>query len=142
VLQVKTMSSHQRRAGTTTWKTSSSGAGRPAPTSTSIAAPQSGHVVATCPSTCSAAGIPNASQAQFPCHDVPPASTRNGRGYCRERVRHPDLAAPFIEHERVRIVQAPKAAVVTQLGPRRRPAELDEAPVDEVPEREVALVHQ
>src|SRR6266576_3858096 len=96
------MSSHHCAAGTATWKTCSSGMGRSPRISISIGSPQSGHVLVTWPSTCRAAGMPKASQAQFPYHERPPASTRCGV----------------------------------------RPAELDEAPVDEVADPAVVVVHQ
>ena len=76
MLQVKTMSSHQRAAGTRQWKNSPSLSGRCLRTTIEIGSPLSGHEVSIFPSTCKAAQIPNASQAQFAYHQRSAAWTR------------------------------------------------------------------
>jgi hypothetical protein len=60
VLQVKTMSSHQRAAGTRQWKSRRSSSGRCSRTAIESGSPESGQEVSICPSTYKAAQIPNA----------------------------------------------------------------------------------
>jgi hypothetical protein len=80
VLQVKTMSSHHRLAGTRQWNTSESLSCRWSWTTTLNDSPQSGQEASIWPSTCRAAQIPNASQAQFVYHQRFAARTRKAVG--------------------------------------------------------------
>jgi hypothetical protein len=145
VLQVKTMSSHQRAAGTLKWTTASASRGAPRTTSISIGAAQSGHELETWPSSPRAARIPNASQAQV--REPPQASGLYAvrRRHGRERVGHADARAVSLEHERVGVVQAPHRGLdlvrPAELVEARRTAQLDEAPVDLVAQAKVAVVH-
>ena len=81
MLHVKPMSSHQLRAGTTKWASTSPPRTRtPSSTSSSRRSPQHAHSEETLPSPCSAPGMPSESQAQVPVYVRPPAKTRCGVG--------------------------------------------------------------
>lgn len=80
VLQMKTMSSHHRAAGTRQWNSNVSSSTRWSCTLSAIESPQSGHEVSTRPSVCRAAHMPIASHAQFAYHHRPRACTRYAVG--------------------------------------------------------------
>ena len=65
MLQVKTMSSHQCRGRHEAVEQQRAASGRPVDDVAPSGSPQSGQVVSMRPSTCRAAQIPKASQAQF-----------------------------------------------------------------------------
>ena len=144
VLQVKTMSSHQRAAGTRQWKSRLGSSGCSAAISSAIGSPQSGHEDSTRPSTWSAAQMPSASQAQFAYHQRPPALDAVRGRHERERVEHADLGGRRIEDEGVASCRRRRAA---ELGLRKPSGRRGACPVstksryDAVAELDVALVH-
>ena len=120
-LQVKTMSSHQCAAGTRTWKRSDSSSARSSRTSTTSGSPQSGHDVSIRPSACSAAQMPNASQAQLPYHQRPRGLHPVRGRHDRERVEHPQLVRRRIEDDGVLRVEPPPAGERPRPGRRAPP---------------------
>ena len=111
VLQVKPMSSHQRRAGTTKWTSSSAPADERAVAHLELEParrspgrrPRSGR------RACSAAGDAERVPGAVREPRAPAGLDAVGRLDGRERVQHPDLGPVRLEHERVRVVQPPVA---------------------------------
>jgi len=79
VFQLKTISSHHRRAGSAKW-TIPSPVSSPPHTDNSIASPEIPHEVSTRPSLCNVAMMPRLSQIQLPNHRRPLTSVTNGVG--------------------------------------------------------------
>ena len=94
--------------------------------------------------------MPTASQAQLAYHDRPPALDSIRGRYGGERVGHSDLVAVLVEHQRMRIVQAPPAgndvsAVETQpvahVGRGGCSAKLHEHRIRGVTKHDIGLLH-
>ena len=152
MLQVKAMSSHQRRAGTTKWTSSSAPrTSSPSRTSSSSGSPQSGH--SELDDAVRVQGgrdperVPGAVGEPRAAAGLDPVRRLDGG----ERVQHPDLGRAGVEDERVGVVEAPVGGCDLVLGEPERRGGLgrclratfgDEGRVDVVPDPQVELVHR
>ena len=150
VLQVKTMSSHQRAAGTRQWKSRRSSSGRWSRTAIESGLAGVGAGGLDLPVDVQGSADPERVPGAV---GIPPAAAgldpvrRRDSG---ERVRHSDLIRRRIEHERVLVVQAAPAGEDLgglaanrsgDLGYRRHATELHQLRIRQVAKLEIARIH-
>jgi hypothetical protein len=149
VLQVKTMSSHQREAATRQWKSRRSSSGRCPRTAIESGSPESGQGL-DLPVDVQGGADPERVPGAV---GIPPAAggvdAVGGRD-AGERIRHPDLVRRRVEHERVLVVQAAPAGDDLgglaagrggDLGCRRHATELHHLRVRQLAKLEIACIH-